>query len=445
MNGDLALYSAIAALEARARSAAGAPELVVMMANDLHPLLLFRQALVFAQPRQAWELAAVSGLARPAEDSPYLVWLRRMAAWLQAETDGHTQACWFTAAALPVERHDLLDGWQEWWPAGLWYVPLFRQSGAPLGHLCFLLDEPPAAALVAHLQRLFAGYAHDWDLLTREKRRWLPNISRRQQRIGLVVAAVLCLLPVRQTALGPAEVISLDAIAVASPLDGVVKAFHVRPNQAVVAGQPLFSLDDTTLASRLEIAQRSVLVADAELLSVTQKAFDNLQSKSEITLLNGRAQEKRAELAAITHQLARIDVLAVRDGVAVFGDINDWIGKPVVTGERILQLADPARLGVLVHLPVADAIALDEGAPVKLYLTTQPLAALSGEIFQTSYQATLSDEGIPSYRLRGRFSSPASDLRIGLRGTAKVSGGWVVLGYYLIRRPLAALRERLGV
>ncbi len=445
MSDELALYGAIAALEARARAVTTVPELMVVMANDVYPLLRFRQALVFAQPRQEWQLAAVSGLARPSEDSPYLVWLRRLSDWLAGELAAAVAPGWLTAELLPVERSDLLDGWQEWWPAGLWHVPLQRQSGAPLGHLCFLLDEPPAPPLVPHLQRLFASYAHTWDLLTRNEKRWRPNISRRQKRIVLVAAAIVCLLPVRQTALGPAEVISLDAIAVASPLDGVVKTFHVRPNQAVVAGQPLFSLDATTLASRLEVAERSVQVADAELLSATQKAFDNVQSKSEITLLNGRAQEKRAELAAITNQLARIDVVAVRDGVAVFGDINDWVGKPVITGERILQIADPAHLGVLVHLPVADAIALDAGAPVRLYLTTQPLSPLSGEIFQTSYQASVSDEGIASYRLRGRFTDPPGDVRIGLRGTAKVSGGWVLLGYHLIRRPLAALRERLGI
>lgn len=160
---------------------------------------------------------------------------------------------------------------------------------------------------------------------------------------------------------------------------------------------------------------------------------------------DARRKMADAELADTKHQLARIDVLAARAGVAIFGDVNDWIGKPVVTGERIMQLANPAHLGLLVYLLVADAIALEEGAPVKLYLTTQPLSSLEGEIFQTSYQATFSDEGIASYRLQGRFTSPPGDVRIGLRGTAKVSGGWVVLGYYLIRRPLAALRESLGV
>ena len=35
-------------------------------------------------------------------------------------------------------------------------------------------------------------------------------------------------------------------------------------------------------------------------------------------------------------------------------------------------------------------------------------------------------------------------LRIGLRGTAKIYGERVLLGYYLLRRPLATVREWTG-
>jgi hypothetical protein len=36
-------------------------------------------------------------------------------------------------------------------------------------------------------------------------------------------------------------------------------------------------------------------------------------------------------------------------------------------------------------------------------------------------------------------------MRIGLRGTARVSGEWTCLGYYLLRRPIAAVREWTGL
>jgi len=161
-------------------------------------------------------------------------------------------------------------------------------------------------------------------------------------------------------------------------------------------------------------------------------------------LLGGRAYEKRAELAAVQAQLARIDIVASHDGIAVFGDPDDWLGRPVSTGERIMQLANPARPGVLIHLPVSDAIALEPGATVKLFLTIKPLSPLDARIIETSYQAVLSSEGIASYRLRAVFDDPNSLARIGIRGTAKVYGDQVFLGYYLLRRPLATLREWSG-
>ena len=99
---------------------------------------------------------------------------------------------------------------------------------------------------------------------------------------------------------------------------------------------------------------------------------------------------------------------------------------------------------VLVHLPVADAIALEPGARVKLFLTVRPLSPMDAAVSETSYQAVLSPEGVASYRLRAVFDGMQEHARIGLRGTAKIYGERVLLGYYLLRRPLATLREWLG-
>jgi len=137
-------------------------------------------------------------------------------------------------------------------------------------------------------------------------------------------------------------------------------------------------------------------------------------------------------------------VLAPRAGVAVYSDPNDWLGKPVVTGERILQIADPKAPGMRIQLPVADAIALEPGAKVALFLTAYPLDPLHGEILDTSYQAKPSEEGVASYRLLASVQDAPPHARLGLHGTAKLYGERVVLGYYLLRRPLASLRAWTG-
>ncbi len=437
----------VAAMEARARAANNVNELGFSIANDAYDLLHFRQALVFQGDGPDARLLAVSGLARPSEDSPYLVWLRRTWVWLHSRVAA--QPGWFS---LPADIADIPDGvvegWQEWWPTEILVLPIQRRDGVRLGWVCFLLDDRPGAAQAQAIDQLLATWGYCWEMMAGTPTKSLAGRWRKlsgwQRRIVWLSLVTMLLIPVRQTALAPAEVIPLDAESMAAPLEGVVKTVHVRPNQQVQAGDLLFSLDDTTLRNRLDVAQKSVAVADAEFQAATQKAFDSFQSKGELALLSGRANEKLAELAAVRTQLARIEVRAPRAGVAVFGDPDDWLGRPVSTGERIMLLANPDKPGVLVHLPVSDAIALEPGAKVKLFLTVLPLSPLDAIVSETSYQSVLSPEGVASYRLRAQFDSAQELPRIGLRGTAKVYGGRVLLGYYLFRRPLATLREWTG-
>ena len=111
-----------------------------------------------------------------------------------------------------------------------------------------------------------------------------------------------------------------------------------------------------------------------------------------------------------------------------------WVrGLPAPDSKSRLSLNGDSRLATL-----------EPGAPLRLFLHTQPLSPLDGELVQTSYQAVPSPDGVTSYRLRGRFADNETP-RIGLKGTARVSGGWAPLAYYVLRRPLAGLRAWTGL
>jgi multidrug resistance efflux pump len=437
------LLLGIAGLRDRALTATSLNMLAFSMANDPYPLLRFRQALVFRhQGEQRWELLCVSGLARPSEDSPYLLWLRRSVPWVAGRLKGDSPH-WLARADVEPPA-EIADGWAEWWPEGVWCLPMQAPDGRSLGLVMFLLDQPPDPRLPSLLEGLRLTWAYCWATLSgaRRKRRWRP--SRRHAMVAAIVALLVLLLPVRQTALAPAEVASRHAEIVSSPIDGVIMRMDVRPNQAVKAGTPLFALDETTLRSRADVLRKEVAVAEAELTAASQRSFDNPQSKSELTLLSARAGEREAERDAVEAQLARTRVNSPRDGVAVFSDANDWIGRPVSTGERILRVADPATPAMLIQLPVADAIALEPGSHVTLYLTAYPLQPLHGVILETSYEPKATDDGVAAYRLLASVDGEPAHARLGLRGTAKVYGSRVLLGYYLLRRPLAALRGWTG-
>ena len=435
--------NALLHLEQSAMSAATPAALGFTIVNEALTIVPYRQAAFFScAPTGRLKLTTASGLVSVAEDSPYAVWLTRFAQTLeQLRTCARLD---FTDASP-----EFLEGWEEWLPEHLLSGSIFDVEGKRVGLVLYARESPWLDSEVALLDRAHLAYGHCLSSLRRKPRHFGAAVgSMLQGKISkwVLLAAVLALfIPVRLSALAPAEVIALNAMAIASPQDGVVSAFHVQPNSPVKAGDRLFSLDDSALTSRREVARRGVSIARADSLVAQQRAFDDLKSKGELASALGRVREKEAELSLVEGSLSRVVVKAERDGIAVFGDPNDWLGRPVQTGERVMQLADPRDAGVLVWLPVADALNLEAGAPIRLFLHTTPLNPLSAKLLQTSYQAVLSPEGVSAYRLRAQFDEGSEKARIGLRGTARVSGDWAMLGYYLFRRPIAAMREWTGL
>ena len=242
---------------------------------------------------------------------------------------------------------------------------------------------------------------------------------------------------------GAAEVVPLGGRVVAAPLDGVVAEFLVKPNQPVQAGDLLVRFDATTLKAQADVAERTLGVAEAELKANAQRAFADAESSARLDLLAAQVEQKRAERDYARELLARSEVRAERAGIAVFADAESWTGKPVHTGERLLELADPTQAELRIELPVGDAIALAPGAEVALFLDSDPLHRYDARLERQAYEAQGTAAGQLVYRLDATFAAAAP--RIGLRGTAKLYGERVSLALFLLRRPLAALRQRVGL
>ena len=136
-------------------------------------------------------------------------------------------------------------------------------------------------------------------------------------------------------------------------------------------------------------------------------------------------------------------VLAPQDGVVLFDDPSEWIGRPVSVGERILRLTATTDTEVEVWLALADAIVLEPGANVNLYLNSSPLSPVAARMRYMAHDAVLRPDGGYAYRVRASLVNPTMH-RVGLKGTAKLQGGWVPLVYWVLRRPLASVRSTLG-
>lgn len=433
-------------LESSARSAGSVTDLGFVITNETYRLIQYRQAFFCRNGSAGLSLESISGLASVDRHSPFYDWFSQLAAYI--ETIESSQKPVAICCADVPER--IQSEWYEWFPDNLLVVPLAGREGAsrPLACLFLVRDEPFRDDEQQTLLLLAQAYAHALSALAGPDHfysRIMPFINDRKFKVAISVLLVVALfLPVRQSSLGPAEVTPLVYNSISSPLDGVIATVLVKPNERVRTGQVLFRLDDTTIRNRLESAHRTMGVAKSEEFLSRQKSFADPQSRGDVATQEARVREKGSTISYMRELLSKMDVKAPSGGIVLFGDPSDWEGKPVSTGERVMTLADEGSAGVTIWLPSSEAVALDPGRRVRLFLNSDPLKPLEALVLRASYQPVLSPEGVASYRITADFSAGSIRPRLGLKGTAKVYGERVSLGYYLFRRPIAALRQRLG-
>ena len=454
----LQALAALLDLSRRARQAGTARELGFLLVNDSHGLAPYRQAALWLAEEGVHTL---SGLVQVEANAPYALWLTQVCRHLAASDLDPTRTV--TAADLPPE---LAQHWAEWWPAhALWLAlpPDKAQLNKPpmVGAGLLLVRDAPWSTETQTLLREWADtWWHafravhrprvgSWQALAKRfkatftpkpERRWWQQAVWRWSALALAVMA----LPVRLTVMAPGELVPAHPVVVRAPLDGVVDVFHVQPNQWVKKDQPLFGFDEALIQSRLAVAAQTLATAETEYRQTSQQALTDAKYRSQLSMLTGKIEEKRTEVDFLREQLTRARVLAPQDGVALFDDPTEWIGRPVAVGERIMRIAAPQDTEVEAWLPLADAIALPPGAPVNLYLNASPLFAVSATLRYMAHDAVQRPDGSYAYRVRAALEAP-TEHRVGLKGTAKLNGAWVPLVYWALRRPLASVRSALGI
>lgn len=442
----------LVALSGRARQAGSDAELSFLAVNDSHALCPYRQAaLWFADGG----IETLSGVVEPETNAPYVQWLNRLCRFL---AENHPATAPLEAIQLPAA---LADEWAEWLPPHALWLPFGNDRAPSSGGGLLLAAEqawPEAGVLLlnewvsvwyhARSARTAPG-ACSWRRLKQAAIAWLagqpelPWWKRRHPRLAAVLLAVM-LCPVRLSVLAPGELVPAKPAVIRAPVDGVVGQFQVQPNEAVKAGQALFSFDEAAIAARREVSAQGLATAQTEYRQYAQQAVSDSKAKAQLASQLGKIEEKRAEADFSREQLERSRVSAPQDGIALFDEPGEWIGKPVQTGERIMRIAAPGDVEVEAWLPIGDAIPLPEQANVSLYLAASPLSSLSARLRYVAHDATPRPDGSYAYRVRARLEN-ATDLRVGLKGTARLSGEWVPLIYWMLRRPLATIRQAVGI
>lgn len=437
-------------VEVQAR-AAGTPEaLRFVLVNALRRVVPFDTAILLEptgrkqKSRLTWQATAASDVPAVDRDSGILRALETAVANHAAtDRDGPSgpQEMRFTAADALSELG---------FPSALMLPVRGRDQQIRAMLVCFRSDRWQAQSTVL-LAGMIDVFAHAWEGLEGRKQQadqfYRANWRRSRTALlalGALAATAGLMLPVPMQVYAPAEVVAASPALVTAPFDGIIADIHVQPGSTVSAGTLLASFADTKLRNDAELAQRNRDVAETKLFRLTQSATANRRDTADLAAAQAELNAAQAELTYAREMLARARILADRSGLVIFGAKSDWIGKPVQTGERIMEIVDPNKAELRIDVPLADSLPLAAGNAVKLYLDGDPLLTIRASVQRTSFRAQLTGERQLAFRTFAAFVPEQEPLRLGLRGIARISGPNVTLGFYLFRRPIAALRQRVG-
>lgn len=441
---DHKLVALLLRVEGEARTAKSVGELAILIANETRKFTRARQIFVLVKSGNGpFQVEAVTALAKVDRNVPLIQWIERTVARMGAGVGvndihefvihAYSEANDPTAATYPLRE-------------AMW-VPLKDRSGQVFAALFMAREEPWKPNEVSISQRLSVTYAQAWYwLATSRAVRPAFQFNRKRVLIGTALATALMLVPVSLTTLAPMEVGARDQTLVSAAIDGVIEDIPVAANSTVVVGQSLVRFADTTLRNKLAVAEREVQVSDARVKKTMLLAVNDIRGRHELAVAQGELTVKIAERDYARDLLDRGHMTASKAGIVMFGEKRDLIGKPVSVGEKIMEIADPARVEIRIDVPVGDAIVLGRDARAKIFLDSDPLNPLEARVLRSDYQAKPRETGVLAFRVIAEFvDEQAAVPRLGIRGTAQLYGERVPLVYFVLRRPIASLRQWTGL
>ncbi|MEO8401518.1 MAG: HlyD family efflux transporter periplasmic adaptor subunit [Gammaproteobacteria bacterium] len=336
--------------------------------------------------------------------------------------------------------------WPEELPHYLLWCPLLNKSNQLTGGLIFFREVAFEEPDVKMLRWLIASFQYTWLQLVKSKK--IPHWTKLKEKPYFIGATLLILgiifFPTRLSVIGDGTVAPKSPVLINAPMQGVIKSFAVSPGELVKAGQLLLTIDKTDLQAAVEVSKKDFLLTQAKLRTAINEGFDNKNSRVEIPIIQAQLAIDKANLDYSNELLAKADVTSPISGIVIFDSKEDWVGQPIRTGERILIVADPKQVELKVIIPVTSSIELSIDDKGQFFLFGH-LNSLPVRLKTLGYNAKLMPNKVLAYQLKADFTDLENLPQLGEQGTVKIYGNYVPLIYYVLRRPLQAFRQTLGI
>lgn len=290
---------------------------------------------------------------------------------------------------------------------------------------------------------LMPAYGSAWKKLNPKYKSHARHFfGKKQFLIGtslLLLALALIRIPLRIVA--PCEVVANNPILITAPLEGIIDEIKVTPGQFVKTGDILVEYDKRVPLRNLHVAQKEVEILQAEYTRARTLGLDDKKSRTELGINQLKLQKEKVNLSLAKWQASQLTIRSPNSGIVMLDNPDNWRGKPVQVGEKILSVDDPENTKVKIWIPEDDNIILNPDNEIKIYLNIDPEQSYMAKLNYIANESSVSDQHIPSFVAEANWKEQPEHIKLGLKGTAILYGEKVSVLYYLLRKPWAKIRN----
>lgn len=249
----------------------------------------------------------------------------------------------------------------------------------------------------------------------------LSSPGHPEARLGAALAvlllAVATFLPGTHRIKADATLEGVVQRAIVAGLDGYVSEASARAGDPVRAGQVLARLDDRDLA----LEHRKWMAREKQLVREYRDALAR-HDRLERSLVQARLDEARAQVELLEGQRSRTVLVAPFDGIVVRGDLTQSLGSPVAKGDVLYEIAPADGYRIILEVDERDIADVSEGRPGGLALAARPGETLPMAIERVTPVST-AENGRNFFRVEASLAEPATSLRPGMEGVARIDVG----------------------
>ena len=261
--------------------------------------------------------------------------------------------------------------------------------------------------------------------------------------LGLLLLLLLVRVPLRIVA--PCEVVADNPYIIAAPLDGIIAQMTVKPGEYVEKGTVLYEYDTREAMHDLATSKKQLEMAQSELVRTMSSGIEDTKALDEMALENIKIKKEQQDLDYAKYRVSQLKGAAPESGVAVFENADEWRGKPVKIGEKIMFIADPNKTKVRIYIPESDNVVLKLPTEIKVFLNPYPETTLHAKLTYISQETIITETHIPSFIGEAKWDQQDPIIKLGLKGNAVISGENVSVLYYILRKPIESVRKFLGI